>query len=171
MSDSEILSLYTSHRRELVNYANGIVADKGRAEDIAQDAYLRFHTAMVDEWRENPVAYLYRIVRNLALDSRRRSFFEKSLFSNDLDDIAEIVAVDTPCPEKQAITRNELERLQSALDDLPKRTRIALEMHRFGGYKLREIAQHLGISQSMAQHLVKEGIKHCQCRLFDPSDF
>ena len=165
MSDAQILRLYRTHQRELISYANSLVGDNARAEDITQDAYLRFRAAMSDEWRDNPVGYLYRIVRNLALDCCRRTQFENALFSYSLDDINEAVQADRSIPEHQAIARTELEQLHSALDELPGRTRVAVEMHRLGGYKLREIAEHLNISSSMAQHLVKEGIKHCQRRL------
>ncbi len=165
MSESEILTLYTTHQRMLVNYAYSIVNDSARAEDIAQDAYMRFCSAMADEWRDNPVGYLYRIVRNLALDCRRRTLFERGLFSGTDDEIA-VVPCEAPNPEGQAIQQNEMDCLLAALNELPERTRIAIEMHRFGGYKLREIALHLNVSVSMAQYLIKEGIKHCQHRLF-----
>jgi RNA polymerase sigma-70 factor (ECF subfamily) len=52
-----------------------------------------------------------------------------------------------------------------ALAELPERTRIAVEMHRFGGCTLKEIAEHFGISVSMAQVLVTDGVRHCQSRL------
>ena len=52
-----------------------------------------------------------------------------------------------------------------AMAELPERTRIAMEMHRFGGCTLKEIAEHFGISVSMAQVLVTEGVRHCQRRL------
>lgn len=165
MSDAQILGLYTAHQRELLSYATRIVGDSGRAEDITQDAYLRFSAAMADERRDNAVGYLYRIVRNLALDCCRRTQFEKALFPHSIDDIAEAVLAGRSTPEHQAIVRSELEQLQVAMDELPERTRIAVEMHRLGGYKLREIAEHLKVSPSMAQHLVKEGIKHCQRHL------
>ena len=38
--------------------------------------------------------------------------------------------------------------------ELPERTRVALEMHRFGGFKLREIAAHLGISVTVTHELI-----------------
>lgn len=165
MLNAQIINMYTAHQRELTSYANSIVGDIGRAEDIAQEAYLRFSVAMSHEWRDNSVGYLYRIVRNLALDCRRRAQFEKSLFPHNTDDIGETILTEQSMPEHQAILHGELEQLQAALDELPERTRLALEMHRLGGYKLREIAEHLQISPSMAHHLVKEGIKHCQSRL------
>lgn len=169
MPDAQILSLYRTYQKELVSYAGSIVGDSDRAEDIIQDAYLRFSTAMADEWRDNPVGYLYRIVRNLALDYCRRRQFERTLFSHNVDDLADVLPEEGPTPEQQAIARSELEQLQTAMDELPERTRLAVEMHRLGGYKLREIAEHLNISTSLAQHLVKEGIKHCQCRLSQTS--
>ncbi|MFC6632704.1 RNA polymerase sigma factor [Microbulbifer taiwanensis] len=165
MQDAQILNLYTTHQRDLLSYASSIVGDDGRAEDIAQDAYMRFSTAMSDEWRSNPVGYLFRIVRNLALDCRRRAQFEKALFSHNVDDIVEAIPAEKSAPEQEVMARNELELLQEAMDELPERTRMAVEMHRLGGYKLREIAAHMNISVSMAQYLVKEGIKHCQRRL------
>ena len=160
-----MLSLYTTHQRMLVNYACSIVNDNACAEDITQDAYVRFCSAMADEQRENPVGYLYRIVRNLALDCRRRHMLEKNLFT-EMNEEAEAVSSSAPSPEGQLIQQSEVAQLLIALNELPERTRIALEMHRFGGYKLREIAAHLDVSVSMAQYLVKEGIQHCQERLY-----
>lgn len=165
MSDQKILALYAAHQQDLLVYARRIVRDRGRAEDIAQDAYLRFSDAVREEWPENPVAYLYRIVRNLAMDCQRRARFEGNLFTDNVDDIAETQPGHFPTVEQQAIASDELEQLRHALAELPRRTQVAVEMHRLGGYKLREIAEHLDISVSMTQYLVKEGIKHCQQRL------
>ena len=167
--NAQILSLYQTCQKDLISYAVSIVSDSHRAEDIAQDAYLRFSAAMTDEWRENPVAYLYTIVRNLALDYCRRRKFEETHFPYDVDDMADVLPTGGPTPEQQAIASNELERLQMAVNELPERTRLALEMYRLGGYKLREIAGHMNISTSLANYLVKEGVKHCQYRLYSTS--
>lgn len=168
MPNVQILRLYRSYQRELVSYAGSIVGDSDRAEDITQDAYLRFSAAMADESRDNPVGFLYRIVRNLALDYCRRRQFERALFSHDIDDLVDVLPEERSNPEQQAIASNELEQLLAVMSELPERTRLAVEMHRLGGYKLREIAEHMDISTSMAQHLVKEGIKHCQRRFSQP---
>jgi RNA polymerase sigma factor (sigma-70 family) len=166
MLDMQMLNIYRGCQRELVTYAVSIVGENDRAEDIVQDAYLKFSGAMAEELRENPVGYLYRIVRNLALDHCRRVQFEKDLFAHSMDDsLSADVPEDKPTLEQQVDVERKLKRLQLAFEELPERTRIAVEMHRLGGYKLRDIAFHLDISTSMAQYLVKEGIKHCQYRL------
>ena len=46
---------------------------------------------------------------------------------------------------------------RAELAELPERTRVVLGMHRFGGRKLKDIAQCLGISIALAPALVHEG--------------
>ena len=169
MSNAQTLSLYRDYQLQLVNYACSIVGDIDRAEDIAQDAYLRFSVAMDEDRPDNPVGYLYRVVRNLALDYRRRGQFEKKLFSQSVDEWTEVLSDDRYTPEQEVISSDALEKLQRVMKELPERTRVALEMHRLQEYKLREIAEHLNISLSMAQYLVKEGLTYCQSRLSQPS--
>ena len=160
--DSTALALFVTHRGALVNYANGIVGDLAQAEDVVQEAWLRYGAAMHGRRLEEPVGYLYRIVRNLALDRRRRLTLEHRHTARHVEQLAASIADEAPSPEDEAIARQELRRVIAAMAELPERTRIALEMHRFGGCTLKEIAQHLGISVSMAQVLVVQGIKHCQ---------
>lgn len=161
----QTLTLYREHRGELVNYASSILGDRSRAEDVVQEAYLRFSDASARRLLEEPLGYLYRIVRNLALDGRRRQIHESRYFppagETDIGQMAEA----RPSPETEAVDRSELQTVMEALAELPERTRLALEMHRFGGLKLREIADRLGISVTLAHGLVAEAVEHCRQRL------
>jgi RNA polymerase sigma factor (sigma-70 family) len=159
--NTEILALYLAHRRELVNYASGIVGNRAQAEDLVQEAWLRFGAVAERRLLEEPIGYLYRIVRNLAVDDRRRLVREEKIIAPDSPTAAES-ADGLPSPEAQAAARDELRRLKDALAILPERTRIALEMRRFGGCKLKDIAAHLGISITVAHDIVAEGIAHCR---------
>lgn len=165
MPQDTTLTLYLAHRRELVAYASGLVGDPSGAEDIVQEAFMRFRAAASGRLIDEPVGYLYRIVRNLAFDGRRRTTLEDRHIERGARDMPGEVAADLPSPEAEAIARDELRRVMAAIEELPERTRLALEMHRLQGCKLREIAQRLGVSVSMAQLLVVEGIRHCQRRL------
>jgi RNA polymerase sigma-70 factor (ECF subfamily) len=161
-SGDTTLTLYMEHRGELVNYASGIIGDRARAEDVVQEAYIRFADAAARRLFDEPVGYLYRIVHNLAFDGVRRSSLEGRHVRRGVEHVAAEVAEEKPSPEAETIARQELERVLAAMAELPERTRLALEMHRLGGLKLREIAQRLGISTSMAQVLVVEAVRHCQ---------
>lgn len=161
-----MLALYLSHRGKLVNYANTFLRDRAHAEDVVQEAYLRFDAAADQRPLGEPVAYLYRIVRNLALDGRRRLQRDRTrLVAGDEAGIAD-VAEDRPSPEAAAVARDELRVVGAAMAELPERTRVALELHRFGGCTFKEIAAHLDISVGLAHSLVVQGLEHCRERLF-----
>lgn len=164
--DPTVLSLFAAHHAALVSYATGIVGDRAQAEDLVQEAWLRFDEATRGRLLEDATGYLYRIVRNLALDGRRRAGRESRLIAADAYAEASAIHPDAgPSPEAAAISRRDCERVLAALAELPERTRIAVEMHRFGGARLREIAAHLGISVSLAHRLVADGVQHCKHRL------
>lgn len=164
LHEREALELFQSHRASLVNYARAITGSDGQADDIVQDAWLRFERARGSAMLREPLHYLYRIVRNLAIDGTRRASLEAERHSVDVDAIAGTVASDAPSPEDVVLARNELDFIRGALADLPERTRIAVEMHRFGGHKLADIARSMGISVGLAHTLVADGIKHCHRR-------
>ena len=165
----QILTLFVDHRGQLVRYATGIVGEPSLAEDVVQNAYLRLQRAeakrAAGETLDEPLAYLFRIVRNLALDVRQRLKREHGrAVAGDTADVREI-AESRPNPEAQAIARDQLRVLQAALEELPKRSRVALEMHRFGGYRIADIAAHLGVSVGTAHALVVDALDHCKSRL------
>jgi len=159
------LELYLSHRGALVRYANRLVKDAARAEDLVQEAFLRLSGATATTIFEEPLAYLHRIVRNMALDLARHLAVESRYEVGGVEDLAASVPDTLPSPEAAAATREQFHQLLRALDELPERTRIAVEMHRLGGYKLREIAAHLNVSISTAHALVAEGVEYCQTRI------
>ncbi|MEM7120386.1 MAG: sigma-70 family RNA polymerase sigma factor [Pseudomonadota bacterium] len=160
------LDLFVTHRNALVDYANGIIGNRAHAEDLVQEAWLRFDAAANRRLLEEPVGYLYRIVRNLALDGRRTMTRENRVMTgDDFDSVAGRTAAGEPTPEMVALHKDDYRIVMEAIAELPERTRIALEMHRFGGCKLREIAAFLGISVSLAHILVADGVEHCKRRL------
>jgi RNA polymerase sigma-70 factor (ECF subfamily) len=157
-----ILTTFVTHRRALIDYAAAIVGCRARAEDVVQEAWLRYEAAAAGRVLDQPQGYLYRVVRNLALDLARRAKLENRHFDQGpLPDIA----ADASTPEADAQHRQELVLMRQALAELPPRTRIALEMHRIGGHKLKDIAAHLGISIGLAHALVYQGLDHCRTRL------
>jgi len=154
------LQIYLTHRAALVEYALPMVGgDRMRAEDVVQDAFIRFspgRASAADATVTQPLRYLYRIVRNLAYDfSRRRVAEQRHLQETP----SWWVIPSTPRTPEQELTLNqELERIDEILAKLSPQARKAVEMHRGGGYTLREIADCLGVSLNTAYRLVREGV-------------
>jgi RNA polymerase sigma factor (sigma-70 family) len=165
--DNGKLDLYLAHRSALVDYATPILGCRARAEDIVQDAYLRFSSVTEGAGTSiaHPVAYLYRTVRNLALNLIRRQITEGTSPSGS--DLLETMASATPTPEHEALYRDELRAMTLALAELPERTRRAFELHRLGGYTLQQVAATLGVSVGLAHQMVRDALSHCADRLGD----
>lgn len=161
-SDKAKLDLFIAHRSALIDYAKPILGCRARAEDVVQEAYLRFDGVPSGRTLDEPVGFLFRIVRNLALDLSRRLGREGRLH---IQVESEDIAADRPSPEAEALHRDQLQAVLQALDELPERTRIAVRMHRLDGCTLTQIAGHLGISVGLAHALVTDGIDHCRRRL------
>lgn len=162
---SDTTALFVEHRRSLIEYAAAIVGSRTQAEDLVQEAWLRFDRAdrrLINE----PLAYLYKIVRNLALDGHRTIVRDSRVMSDaDFDSVAATSSSPAPSPEFVALYKDQLRTLREALAELPVRTRVAFSLHRLGGYKLREIAARMDISVTLAQTLVVDGTEHCRRRL------
>lgn len=161
--DKGRLDLYLAHRSALVDYATPILGCRARAEDVVQESYVRFAgRAEGDGAVRQPVAYLYRVVRNLAIDCLRRLSLEGDPAP---EDALERVAAPAASPEREALYRDELRVLAEALAELPERTRTAFEMHRLGGHTQQEIAIRLKVSVGLVNTLIDDALTHCAERL------
>jgi RNA polymerase sigma factor (sigma-70 family) len=167
-SDST-LALYIEHREQLLSYANRIVRDRASAEDVVQEAWLRFSTRSgQDEQITQPLAYLYTIVRNLALNWTNRAARHGPV---PLPEPAmESVPADEPSAERVLYYRDELRLLQEAIAELPERTQTAFYLYRIDGWTLQQVADRLGVSVVRAHQLVKEAGLHAARRLFGDED-
>lgn len=156
------LQIFLAAQPELLRYAARITGDSVEAEDVVQEAWLRFRATATARALEEPNGYLFRIVQNLALDRQRRLGRENRLFSSDTDTAAALVANDQPSQHDVSTSKEEMALLRDALLKLPYRSRRAFEMHRFEEMKLTEIAQALGISKSVASELVIDAVEFCK---------
>lgn len=162
------LHLFMAIRRELVSYAAKITGDRMQAEDIVQEAWIRFSPpkAHVRPVIEQPVAYLYRIVRNLALDLRRNRSRESDHSASPPLWLLPLTVND---PAESCQHSMTLERLSDVLQALPDNSRKALELHRFGGCTLAQIARQLGVSLTTAHRLLREALL-ALARVMDESE-
>ncbi|HEV7321312.1 MAG TPA: sigma-70 family RNA polymerase sigma factor [Ensifer sp.] len=150
--------VYFANRTALVAYAARIVGSRETAEDIVQEAFLRFAPANGGNGSTGSVsglslAYLYRIVRNLCLDLIKRRKIEARQEQSEPPYWS--MPMEVPTPEDIIVVTDEIRHVSSILSDLPEEVRVALEMHRFGGYTLEEIALHLDISVATAHRHVR----------------
>lgn len=170
MSDpAQTEQLYTAHREALVRYALSIVGARDTAEDLVQEACIRFLGAGADlSSGQARLAYLHRIVRNLAFDLIRRQKLETTGQAT----APPLWAAPTPAadPEQALMLGQQIQQLHAVLAALPPQTRIAMEMYRFGGARLSDIADHLGVSVATAHRHVQRAMAEIAEQLFPDHD-
>lgn len=147
------LEIYLKHRKALIKYAQPITSSRENAEDIVQEAYFRF--SALPTLPVQPDSYLYRTVRNLALDFVRRMGMEGRYQEGD-DVPSWLFPAPLPEPEQHAQHHEQLKLILELLDRLPEKNRQAIELYRLQGLKLEEVASQMGISTATAHRLVRE---------------
>jgi len=125
--------------------------------DLRQDAYARVYEAAKRE-RPSPVRpYLILTARNLMIDRLR----QKSVVS--IDTMADIgwlhLSEEAPSPEERVAARQELRRMQEALDGLPPRCREVIVLRRIHGFSQREVARKMGIKEETVENQVVKGMR------------
>ena len=130
--------------------------NRSDVEDLVQDVYVRLYEAAQKEIPEHPRKFLFTTARNLLIDRARRAQIIPIEALPDPETLD--IAVDTPGPERNAIARDELRRLQEALDRLPARNREAVVLARIEGLTGREISQRMGLAEATVSHHLSNGI-------------
>lgn len=167
MKDEDATALlYATHRPALVRYATRILGSREAAEDIVQDAFIRFAPANTTGTAAGQtLAYLYRIVRNLCFDLLKRRKIEMRERDREPPYWSEPRAVETP--EENLQVSQELRVILDVLASFPLDVRVAVEMHRFGGHTLEEVAAQLGISVATAHRHIRSALVEIALRLDD----
>lgn len=156
------LDVFLTQRQALIRYAAALVGDRSEAEDLVQEAWLRFSAIAGNRPIDEPAGYLHRIVRNLVLDGRRRHSLEQRIFDANAERVAETVPSDEPSASATSEAKEELAIVRAAIAAMPQRMQIAVEMHRIDGARLLDIAARLSISKSLAHELVVDGVERCK---------
>lgn len=148
---------YLSNRHLLVAYAARLLGSREAAEDVVQEAYIRFSQGLAQGGATvNPRAYLFRVVRNLAFNIRKRRLYEQRQLRQEVPDWG--LPASLLSPEDSLHLRDSAKRLAQLVSNLPQNQRIALEMHRFRGRTMAEIALPLGLSERTAYRLVQTAL-------------
>ena len=112
----DLAEVFVANRAQLRRAALKILGDPARAEDVVQDAYLKVSETEDVLNVKQPLAYLYQIVRNLAIDRHRRAAFEGGLFESEEEGLQVPGLMGTP--EATAISRQHLALVVRALSEL-----------------------------------------------------
>jgi RNA polymerase sigma-70 factor, ECF subfamily len=132
-------ALYRLYGGELYGFALNALGDRGAAEEIVQEVFLRAwrHSARYDPERAAVRTWLYQITRHAIIDARRRAAVRPGLPLHEPEG-------DTPggASLEQAMLGWQV---AAALERLTPEHRQMIRMAQFRGLTMREIAELTGL--------------------------
>jgi RNA polymerase sigma-70 factor, ECF subfamily len=143
--DDPFEAFVAAHESALFAYLWRMTGDESAAYDLRQETFIR-------AWRnftrvrayERPLAWLYRVATNLALNYRRDRRAQSALTST----------TDEPSDSDHAWRLAERDQVRATLLALPPRERAALALREGQGLSCEEVAQALGVSPAAARTIL-----------------
>lgn len=141
-------------RDPLLRYLRTIGCEPSLVEEIAHETFFRLHRALHDDVQiQDARAWLFRVARNLWIDSRRDQ--QRFLAADRENHRHASPAAD---PEQQALYRERLRMVASRAAGLPRLDRECLLL-RARGLRYREIASTLDIPLTAVVECVRRAVK------------
>jgi RNA polymerase sigma-70 factor (ECF subfamily) len=152
--EEQVAQLFEETRSDVYRYLVTLGLDPGQAQEAAQDVYLRLYVALkkADDIR-NLRAWIFRVAHNLGVRLRSRESTWRPLdpeLEARLPDPGEN-------PERIAIERQQKLCLHRAVHTLSPQQQQCLYL-RAEGFRYREIASILGISDSSVGEFLRRAI-------------
>lgn len=136
--------LFVLLHKPLCQFAFGILKSNDHAQEVVSDVFIHI-------WQnknklpsiESPLIYLYKAVKNRALNSIAKERRQQALDAGEWLVPMPSVYFD---PEKLMMTEELMQKLQQAIEELPTRCRLIFKLVKDDGLKYKEVAELLQIS-------------------------
>jgi RNA polymerase sigma factor (sigma-70 family) len=157
----QIMDLMNAHESVLLRFVVQLLwPDEAAGRDVVQLTFIKCHRYILKNGPdsiENPKAWLFRVARNLCMDTLRRLQRKKK---------AEAAMVDDPAVGGK-LANNDLQARQSAevydlmmteVGSLPYEVREILVMKHIQGMTLQEISNQTGLKMGTVGYRIKQGL-------------
>lgn len=154
LSDSQpaFNALYLTYVNQLLRFVSFYVSSSMEAEEVVSDVFLSIwnnRKSLPDV--SNFDSYIYSIARNKAI-----SFFRSQRMKNiDVDEkTIDLFFQTETTPEEELIAKEDIDRLNAAIDSLPDKCKMVFKLVREDKLKYKEVATILDISiKTVEAHL------------------
>ena len=152
--------LFARHTRAVVNFAYRFVRNRGMAEELAQEIFLRVYEAAAGyQVQAKFTTWLYRIATNVCLNEIRKPHV-RAVLKNDENNgdatqrensnLGSVPVLQDRLLEQQAVSR----ALRQALEQLPEKQRAAFILNKYQELSYGEVAETMKISEKAVKSLI-----------------
>jgi len=167
LSDSQAAfkSLYLEYFQRMMRFTSLYVSTTMEAEEIVSDTFL----AVWNNRKSLPNisnfnSYIYTIARNKIVDYYRQQEIEKTELNERTIDL--FIHTETT-PEQELISKEEVDRLNLAINSLPEKCKEAFKLVREDKLKYKEVASILNISIKTLEAHMATAVKKLRKALSD----
>jgi RNA polymerase sigma factor (sigma-70 family) len=153
--------LFLKYGRRMLGYCQRYSSNHDDANDLLQDGFLKIFDNISSYKGDSPLqAWMARIIINMAISKFRKAASGPKFTDMEDEDIADQ-------PEDIQVEQHDLNTVISAMQQLPERYRLVLNMYAIDKMSHREISEQLGISEgtsksqlSRARQLLKDSLEN-----------
>ena len=162
--DVPLADLFQTHRDGLTGAVRGVLGGGGDVAEVLQDAFLKCWKALRGgEVPRDPVAWIFVVVWNVAVDARRRGQRRPVHASLDQENAVEL-QVDLS-PSHAAEVRDEFALAQAAIEMLTDPVKQVFLLRASGGLTFEAVAEALSIPVGTAKTRMRSALQELRQRL------
>lgn len=152
--------LFTHHYRSLCNYAMRVVVTREIAEEVVSDVFVKLWKNREQiEVHTSFQAYIYRAVRNQALDYLKLRIHRQNE-RESLDSVQwNMTHADHFSPADELSFNEFHEHVEGCIQALPRQCQLIFRLSREEGLRYRDIAERLAISVKTVETQMSRALK------------
>jgi RNA polymerase sigma-70 factor (ECF subfamily) len=164
-SDDVVVELYRRHAGAVRTRAMQVVGDRGLAEGVVQEVFLRFwlHPDLFDAERGTLRAYLTVQARSRAIGLRRSAAARKQREARSEAEIGHRTF--DANVEQEVVDRVIAEHVRARVAGLPESERVAIEAAYFDDHSYRDVASLLDRPEGTVKTRIRSGLGHLRASL------
>ncbi|TSE08620.1 MULTISPECIES: RNA polymerase sigma factor [Aquimarina] len=146
---------FKNHSKSLRNYIYYKFGDMEQAEDIVQDAFIKLWNNCSKVPIDKAKSYVYTIATNLGISNTRH---QKVKFKYKDYIVQRKTDINHESPEFVILEKEYMEKLKSAIADLPERQREVFLLSRIDKKTYKEIAELSDVSVKAIEKLMHKAL-------------
>jgi len=155
-------SLVERHMKSTYNIAFSFVGDHDRAEDIAQEVFVKVHSALSSFRGEAELGtWLYRIATNLSLNNVK----QHNRRSERTVDVMDAVATHLAVHDTHTESSEQRAHIERALHELPTLQRAVVILRHIDGLSTKQVSQILKCTEGTVKTHLFRGLKKMRIKL------
>jgi RNA polymerase sigma-70 factor (family 1) len=149
--------LFTSFYPSLFQFVTGIIKSRQSAEEVVSDLFMKiWEKRKTLEDIQNLRVYCFVAARHLSINQLEK---QKRRHNANIEDYKSRLIYQSPDPEQSMISAEMLRRIHDVVEQLPPRCKLSFKLVKEYGFKYREAAEILQVSEKTIENQLSIALK------------